>query len=196
MAAAAVAASAVVSAVQPLVVNLIEPVGHDPAWLHYIQILGAPGVAIVAALIAWNIQRQQVRIQAQMATTARNKLKFDLFEKRLAIFDAGLALITDGYLSDDDPNPDGDFNRMLALISKTSGSLWLTDDSVQTFLTKVAADAHARYQDMMHRQERQQQTWKELGWHVTDEMKADRARQSRQQAELIGLFNRFLMIEH
>ena len=174
------------SAVQPIVVNLL-PAGNG--WLQYTQVIGTLVIALIAAGIAGTIQWRQMQIARGALRTADNKLRFDLFDKRLDIFEAGIALLTDKYLSDDDPNPEGDFTRLLALVDRTTGAGWLIDSEAQTFLTQLVNEAHARYKDLMYRQERIKKAWEEKGRDtVVDEVQADWDRQKRQQAQLIDLF--------
>lgn len=57
-----------------------------PIWLEYIKAIGTPIVALFAALIAgWIAYRQWV--------TARNKLKLDFFDRRMAIYTAAVNVI-------------------------------------------------------------------------------------------------------
>jgi len=57
-----------------------------PIWLEYAKALGAPVVAVVAAVIAGVIAYRQW-------ITARNKLKLDLFDRRLKIYTDAFAVI-------------------------------------------------------------------------------------------------------
>ncbi len=50
-----------------------------PIWTEYVRVLGTPVVALLAASIAGFIANRQWK-------TARNKLKLDLFDKRIAIY--------------------------------------------------------------------------------------------------------------
>ena len=59
-----------------------------PLWVEYVKALGTPVVAIVAASIAGAIAYRQLR-------TARNKLKLDLFDKRMAVYQNAVQLITE-----------------------------------------------------------------------------------------------------
>lgn len=58
----------------------------------YVQPCLAPGVALIgagtAAYIAWRFGSIQARIAEQQARTARNKLRLDLFEKRMKVYEA------------------------------------------------------------------------------------------------------------
>lgn len=57
-----------------------------PMWIEYVKALGTPVVALVAASIAGVIAYRQWR-------TARNKLKLDLFDKRVEVYAAAVELI-------------------------------------------------------------------------------------------------------
>ncbi len=115
-----------------MVANLLQPAVVDPAWLHYVQVLGAPGVAIVAAFIAWRIQRQQVAIAKGALKTADNKLRLDLFDKRLAIFDAATKLLihvhTHEVLSVD---------KVMEFLNATRGTKWLFNQAAQDFVDEM-----------------------------------------------------------
>jgi hypothetical protein len=52
-----------------------------PLWIEYVKALGAPIVALIAACIAGGIAYQQWR-------TAKNKLKLDLFDRRMKVYEA------------------------------------------------------------------------------------------------------------
>jgi hypothetical protein len=64
----------------------VRDMGQLPSWVQYIQALGPTGIAIVAALIAGYIAWRQWR-------TAHDKLSFDLYEKRFAVYEAVKSLI-------------------------------------------------------------------------------------------------------
>lgn len=54
-----------------------------PLWVDYVKALGTPMVALLASVIAGFIANRQWK-------TARNKLKLDLFDKRIAIYKLAL----------------------------------------------------------------------------------------------------------
>ncbi len=58
----------------------------------FVQPCLAPGAALIgagaAAFIAWRFGSIQARIAEQQARTARNKLRLDLFERRLKVYQA------------------------------------------------------------------------------------------------------------
>lgn len=65
-----------------------------PIWVQYVQVLGAPIVAVFAAVVAFIIQRRQVKIADQMRSiasaqyaTADQKLRLDLFQLRFKVFE-------------------------------------------------------------------------------------------------------------
>jgi hypothetical protein len=68
---------------------IIQHTPADPHWTAYVSALSVPVVAAFAACIAW---RQWM--------TARNKLKFDLFERRFAFYELVLGEIGN-WMSDD-----------------------------------------------------------------------------------------------
>lgn len=80
-----------------------------------------------------DIGRQQARTAALAATTARNKLRLDLFERRVAIYDAARFAIEDaqvrrGNVSDE---------MVLSYGFKCIPAKWLFDQDVVVFLGEV-----------------------------------------------------------
>lgn len=73
-----------------------------PVWVQYVQVLGAPIVAVFAAIVAFAIQRRQVKIADQMRSiasaqyaTADQKLRLELFERRFKVLEGILESIGD-----------------------------------------------------------------------------------------------------
>lgn len=95
---------------------------HLPLWVEYVKALGAPIVALIAACIAGGIAYQQWR-------TARNKLKLDLFDKRLKVYKACSSLIQELHMP----------TRMEMkfyddTMSEVSGAFWLFDKEVAEYI--------------------------------------------------------------
>ena len=92
----------------------------DPHWTTYLAALLTPTVAILGALIAY----RQWRL-------AQNKLKLDLFDRRLSVYEAARTLvasiITSGKAKDEEV-----FKFMVA----TREAKWLLNDSVAQYLDK------------------------------------------------------------
>lgn len=195
VASVAKAASAPIAASTQPVVIVVQSL-PSAGVLPLIQVFGTLIIAAIAAWITWSMQRRQVAIAVGSLKTANNKLRFELFERRLDIFEAGLGLLTDQYLDDEDPNPEGDYSRLAVLVKRTTGAGWLTDNETQTFLVQLARSANVRYQGHSLMKERTRKAWHEKGWHVTEEVQADRDRQGREQQRLIDLFHKFLQIDH
>jgi hypothetical protein len=59
---------------------------HLPLWVEYTKALGAPIVALIAGCIAGGIAYQQWK-------TARDKLKLDLFDRRMAVYNSATTMI-------------------------------------------------------------------------------------------------------
>ena len=73
-----------------------------PTWLTYFQALGPSFVAIIAAGIAWSIQRRQVKISESVrdiahvqSNIADQKLKLDLFQQRFKVLEEIILRITE-----------------------------------------------------------------------------------------------------
>ncbi len=109
----------------------IEP-EHLPLWVEYVRALGAPVVALVAAIIAGGIAYRQW-------STARNKLKLDFFDKRIAIYRLAVGVLESGR-SSDASNTDS--------IQKLQDSLystrWLFDKEVELYLYELALRSYER----------------------------------------------------
>ena len=96
--------------------------GQLPLWVEYTKALGAPIVALVAACIAGRIAYQQMK-------TARNKLKLDLFDKRLKVFEACSELIREFYM----PVP-LEMKRLEEITTIVSGTRWLFSEDVAKYV--------------------------------------------------------------
>jgi hypothetical protein len=93
-----------------------------PLWIEYTRALGAPIVALVAAGIAGGIAYRQMVI-------ARNKLKFDLFEKRMAIYAAAIEMVQ-GILGIDPMKMD----TVAEIGNRMAPATWLLSKDVADYL--------------------------------------------------------------
>lgn len=91
-----------------------------PHWTAYVSALAVPLIALLGAGIAW-----------LQWTLARNKLKFDLFDRRLKIYEAAAgflaSILTSGKAKDEEA-----FKFMVA----TREAKWLLDSSIAQYLEK------------------------------------------------------------
>src|SRR6516165_2867269 len=72
-----------------------KPVMNElPYWVQYVQALGPTVVAVIAALIAGYIAWRQWRTAHGQWRTAHDKLSFDLYEKRFAVYEATESFLT------------------------------------------------------------------------------------------------------
>lgn len=193
-AASTIKAALVATAAQPIVVNMAPA---PSGWLQYTQVIGTLIIALIAAAIAGMIQWRQSQIAKGALQTAEKKLRLDLYDKRFAIFEAATDLIADRYIKSADDSVDGDYNRLIALIARVSYADWLLDPQIDRFLSVVVAEAHGRYKNREAQLQRLQQAWNQRGgYHVTEEMAAERAHKDEQLQELVGLFARYMTIQH
>ena len=98
---------------------------HLPVWLEYVKALSAPVVALIAACIAGGIAYQQWR-------TARNKLKLDLFEKRMKVYNACselLRLINMPIRTN--------YDAVLELVTAINGHQWLFGPKVTAYIENL-----------------------------------------------------------
>lgn len=93
-----------------------------PLWVEYTKALGAPIVALIAACIAGGIAYQQW-------LTARYKLKLDLFDRRMKVYDACselLRLINMPIRSD--------YDVVIELVCAVNGHHWLFGQKVISYI--------------------------------------------------------------
>jgi hypothetical protein len=92
----------------------------DPHWTTYLSALMVPIVAVFGAIIAY-----------RQWQTAQNKLKFDLFERRFAVYDAARTLlasiVTSGKATD---------KETFAFLSGTREAKWLLNADIADYLDK------------------------------------------------------------
>jgi hypothetical protein len=118
----------------------IGPMTELPYWMQSIQALGPTVVAIVAAFIAGYIAWRQWR-------TAHDRLSFDLYEKRFAVYEAVKNIINTAYLHGGVTQGDLD-----AFYEGIRGAEFLFDGRTKNFVTNIrqmawkASSARARRQ--------------------------------------------------
>ena len=190
---AVVPAAAASAAAQPIFVTLTNA-PSPVTWLQYVQVFVTILVTVVAALIAYSIQRRQVAIAHRSAVIAANKLKLDLFERRLEIYEAAIALVrTTFYRGGDDPA--GDQARLSELHSKLAPARWLLDEEAATELDRVWKEAEKNMDDR-HRGEQHRDPSKPIDWEKMAELvKADLKRKGDEQLAIKHLFDKFMLIE-
>lgn len=94
----------------------------DPHWTNYLAALLTPTVAVLGSFIAYRQWR-----------TAQNKLKFDLFDRRFAVYEASRDLLasvmTSGKAKDEEV-------FKFKFLSATREAKWLLNNEVATYLEK------------------------------------------------------------
>ena len=98
-----------------------------PLWIEYVKALGTPLVALVAASIASLIAYRQWN-------TAREKLKLDMFDRRMEIYTCALAVIhwMASY------KPDKDSEPVFQLQTLNAKVRWLLSEEISEFLRNLA----------------------------------------------------------
>ena len=130
------AASAVIQVVtqaasSPLQIAIVStPASASPHWTAYLQAIGTPIVAVIAAGIAASIAYRQWKTAHAAVQTAKNKLKLDLFDKRFAVYQAASQLIV--HMCDDKTH---DNEAVRGLLVKFGGAEFLFDEDVDNYLT-------------------------------------------------------------
>ena len=93
----------------------------DVHWTAYVSAFGLPTVAVIAAVIAY-----------QQWKTARNKLKLELFEKRMEVY--ACVQETLGHAARDGTL---DNEKQIAYLTGTKSAKWLYGPEVATYLDKT-----------------------------------------------------------
>lgn len=168
------------SASQPMVVQVasVPTAGTpDPHWTGYVQALATPAVALIAGWIAIKQYR-----------TAKAKVNFDLFERRLAIYEAAKALANAIAV----PMP----VKLADLIrwdGEMGGARWLLNENVEKHLKGLVDEGRKRL------------TLQELKFDGSDGEKMSEAvalmseafkEQNRRRKALDELFDSFMNIRH
>lgn len=135
------------SASNPLVIQVtsVPPAASvDPHWTVYWGAFATPFVALVAAGIAASIAYRQWQTAKAAATTAKSKLKLDLFERRFNVFQGVAQLIVK--MSQDAMHDDNDVK---AFFAKAAGAEFLFNEKVNGF---ILDEVFRRTADIMRRQ--------------------------------------------
>jgi hypothetical protein len=100
-----------------------------PWWAHYVQALGPTVVAVIAALFALYIGLRQWK-------TAHDRLTFDLYEKRFAVYEA-----TKNFLNTVRYQEQVTGEDYTALYNGIRGAEFLVDRATRSYLTTIAGMA-------------------------------------------------------
>jgi hypothetical protein len=151
-----------------------------PLWVEYAKALGAPIVALVAALIAGSIAYRQWR-------TARNKLKLDLFEKRLQVYEAAVEVIN---LMTRPYAPDRE--ELDKQVAKFVSARWLFGKDVAAHLHGLEQHANLALAAKLH--VKSEMTYSTVEF---EERKAREEPIARQQMRMLnGVFHDYLALTH
>ena len=105
----------------------------EPHWAQIVSWLSTPLIAIVAAIFAVMIQYWQWK-------TAQNRLKFDLFDRRFAVYDTAR-----NFLSSIITYGDINHEEVSKYIIGTSESKWLFGDEVDNYLRNEIRNKITRF---------------------------------------------------
>ncbi len=64
-----------------------------PVWVQYVQALAPTVVSVIAAVIAWSIQRGMLRAADSQVKNAQYKLRLDLFDRRYLVYESLMKLL-------------------------------------------------------------------------------------------------------
>lgn len=149
----------------------------DPHWTFYLQAFSTPLIAVTAACIAWG-----------QWSTARNKLKLDLFDRRFTIYEAARnflgSVATSGKVKDDE---------LIRFVLGTREARWLLNSDIADHLNRLHVSAT-----------RHQITYDEhTRTSPGDERKRLTKAMSEQRKELLAAmevldtkFDNFLLLDH
>lgn len=99
---------------------------HLPLWIEYVKALGTPIVAMVAGCIAGGIAYRQW-------STARNKLKLDMFDRRMKVYQDAVSLIAGiAY-----PEP-MEWEKVAELSASFASARWLINAEIAAYLDSLA----------------------------------------------------------
>jgi hypothetical protein len=90
----------------------------DPHWTAVLSALLTPVVAVFGVIVTYRLWR-----------TAQNKLKLDLFDRRLQVYEAARELIA-SIMTSGKTSPEQEFKYL----SGTRGAVWLFDQSIVEYL--------------------------------------------------------------
>lgn len=146
-----------------------------PEWVEYVKALGTPIAALIGACIAGFIAYQQMR-------TARNKLKLDLFEKRIHVYNAAVELVAK--IGDMGKIDEARGEEIIAALNSAS---WLLDDEVDAYLKNLKLEIRKQ-------RDKIRTTVKAEGRIVLVSENVDFRKKHRD--ELKRVFEPFLKLEH
>jgi hypothetical protein len=109
------------------------PSSAEPHWTAYWTAVATPLVAIIAATVAATIAYRQWRTAHQAVATARNKLKLELFDRRLVIYEAAAEMIDALH-----EGPGTKLSRHHDLETRLRGHQWLFERDIQDYLNELA----------------------------------------------------------
>lgn len=154
---------------------------HLPLWAEYVRALGAPLVALIAAMIAGGIAYRQW-------STARNKLKLDFFDKRIAIYRLAVDVLEAGRGSDA-----SNTEPIQKLQDSLYSTRWLFNKEVELYLYELALRAYERSK----KRKRQMDHMEESDFaDALTEFEQRQAIYSQERRDLDKLLALFLTLEH
>jgi ABC-type multidrug transport system fused ATPase/permease subunit len=158
-----------------IVQQILPQVQSLPIWIEYVKALGTPIAALVAAFIGGFIAYRQMQ-------TAKNKLKLDLFDKRVKVYEAAVDLIKSvGSLDEMEEN------RSEEIVTSLNSASWLLDDKVDAHLVQLEREINKQ-----RRKVRSALSGNEKIALVSE----NRNFRDKHRAELMVAFKPFLKLQH
>lgn len=155
--------------------QVLPQVESLPIWIEYMRALGTPIAALVAAIIGGFIAYRQMQ-------TAKNKLKLDLFDKRVKVYEAAVDLVKSvGTLNEMEET------RSEEIITSLNSASWLLDDKVDAHLVQLAREI-----DKQRRKVRSARSGNEKIALISE----NKNFRDKHRAELMVAFEPFLKLQH
>jgi hypothetical protein len=127
----------------------------NPQTLEFYKALSTVAVALIAAGIASIIQLRQLETAEKQRRIAQQKLNFDLFDRRLAVYDAAKVVL------DELRGEEGIFTAKIEFRKKINGAEWIFNEDLSLYLTidylEVAGDKVQELNDLNLKSPRSEQ---------------------------------------
>lgn len=118
-----------------------------PLWLEFLRAIAPVIAALIAGFVAWRFGLKQTANSEQQAKTAKDKLRLDLFEKRLTVYEAAKNFLhTACTIGDVSPKDEIDY------MAGVSAAGWLFDEEIYKYLANdlwnLTTDLHQKNQEL------------------------------------------------
>lgn len=103
-----------------------------PLWLEFFRAIAPICAALIAGVVAWRFGVVQTRIAQKQSETAADKLRLDLFEKRLSVYQSASKYISKILIhGQSSANDDDEYWQGVA------SAVWVFGPEIDTYLRKT-----------------------------------------------------------